>query len=371
MSGYDVVVIGGGVVGAACARATALRRLAVAVFEPGPEPGAASPASAGMLAAQIESSGDHSVSLGVRARDLYHPLAPALRETTGIDIHLWQAGIASLAFDEPAEHRLRDTVAAQRQAGLRCDWLEPDEVRERWPGTPPPPACRGALFAPEDGALDPHALARACLADARRLGATLLVEPVRSVTVVDGKVTGVVTPQGVTAAGHVVVAAGAWSNAIGALPRPPAVEPVRGQMAATPWPAEMPAAILYDEHCYVLARGQEALLGSTLEHAGFDCRVTNEGLAQIFRSAIRLFPALVRQPVLRTWAGLRPVTPDGLPIVGPDPLVAGLWYATGHGRNGVLLAALTGEIVGDLVSTGETGVDITAWQPARPGALEA
>src|SRR5213079_309295 len=97
----------------------------------------------------------------------------------------------------------------------------------------------------------PQALARACLADARRLGATLLTEPVQSVTVADGRATGVVSPQGSTAAG-LVVAAGAWSRAIGALPSPPAVEPVRGQMAATAWPAEMPAAILYNEHCYVL-----------------------------------------------------------------------------------------------------------------------
>jgi len=368
MQAYDVVVIGGGVVGAACARAASLRRLSVAVFEPGPEPGAASPASAGMLAAQIEPGPDDSFSLAVRARDLYQPLAPTLRETTGIDIHLWQAGIASLSFDEAGDDRLKAAVAAQRQAGLRCDWLGADEVRERWPGAAAD--CRGALFAPEDGALDPHALARACLADARRLGATLVTEQVRGVTIVDGTATGVVTPQGGTAAGHVVVAAGAWSKTIGALPRPPAVEPVRGQMAATPWPPQLPAAILYNEHCYVLARGGEALLGSTMERAGFDCRVTNEGLAQIFRGTVRLVPALLSQPVSRMWAGLRPLTPDGRPIVGADPTVERLWYATGHGRNGVLLAALTGEVVGDLLATGETAVDLTPWSPAREGALE-
>ena len=94
-------------------------------------------------------------------------------------------------------------------------------------------------------------------------------------------------------------------------------------------------------------------------------------LAQIFRGAIRLFPALLRQPVLRTWAGLRPLTADGRPIVGAHPEVERLWYATGHGRNGVLLAALTGEIVGDLLSAGETAVDVAAWRPDRPGALAA
>ena len=142
--------------GAACARAVALRGLEVAIFEPGPDPAAASPASAGMLAAQIDPGDETLVALSVRARDLYEPLAPALLETTGIDIGFWRAGIAAVAFDDPTADRLKDEVARQRQAGLRCDWLEPDEMRERWPGAAPD--CRGALFAPEDGALDPEAL---------------------------------------------------------------------------------------------------------------------------------------------------------------------------------------------------------------------
>jgi glycine oxidase len=365
----DVAVIGGGVVGAACARAAALRGLAVAVFEPGPDPAAASPASAGMLAAQVERTDPDSFSLAVRGRDLYEPLAPLLREATGIDIGFWRPGIASLAFDAVVEDRLKNEVAAQRQAGLRCDWLEPEDVQERWPGAAA--ECRGALFASEDGALDPQGLTRACLADARRLGATLIPEKVEGVTVTAGKATGVTTAQGTTSAGHVVLAAGAWSPTIGGLPRPLRVEPVRGQIAATAWPPATPAAILYDGERYVLARGAEALLGSTMERAGFDCHVTNEGLAQIFRGAIRLLPPLMQAPVLRTWAGLRPLTPDGRPVVGRDPEVERLWYATGHGRNGVLLAALTGEVIGDLVSTGDTSVDFTGWQPDRLRAGEA
>src|SRR5437763_637800 len=194
VSGADVAVIGGGAIGAACARAAALRGLAVAIFEPGPDPAAASPASAGMLAPQIEPPDDALVALSVRGRDLYEPLAPALRETTGIDIGFWRSGIAAVAFDEPGAVRLKEEVARQRQAGLRCDWLEADEVRERWPGAAP--ECQGALFAPEDGALDPQALTRACLSDARRLGAALHAEPVESIQVAQGRVTGVVTAAG-------------------------------------------------------------------------------------------------------------------------------------------------------------------------------
>jgi glycine oxidase len=356
MTAVDVAVIGGGAVGAACARAAALRGLEVAIFEPGPEPAAASPASAGMLAAQIEPSDDVLLALSVRARDLYEPLAPVLLETTGIDIGFWRAGIAAVAFDDEAADRRKADVANQRQAGLRCDWLEGDEVRERWPGAAPD--CLGALFASEDGAVDPQGLTRACLADARRLGATLRAERVTAIQTANGRATAVVTAGGTTAAEHVVVAAGVWSPQIPGLPRPLPVEPVRGQLAATGWPADTPAAILYHDHGYVLARGTDAVLGSTMERAGFDCRVTNEGLAQIFRGAVRLLPALLTQAVRRTWAGLRPVTADGRPIVGPDPEVAGLWYAAGHGRNGILLAALTGEIIADLITKGETDVDI-------------
>src|SRR5437870_12001579 len=190
MDVVDVAIVGGGAVGAACARSAAARGLHVAIFEPGPDPAAASPASAGMLAAQIEPTDDALVGLSVRARDLYEPLAPVLRETTGIDIGFWRAGIAAVAFDDAAADRLKEDVARQRQAGLRCDWLEADDVRERWPGAAP--ECHGALFAPEDGALDPQALTRACLADARRLGAALRPEPVESIQVAQGRVTAVV-----------------------------------------------------------------------------------------------------------------------------------------------------------------------------------
>jgi len=362
MRAVDVAVIGGGVIGAACARAAALRGLAVGIFEPGPDPAAASPASAGMLAAQIEPLDNGLVALAVRSRDQYQRLAAELGDTTGIDIGFWAGGIAAIALDDKEADQLKDAVARQRQAGLRCDWLAAADVHERWPGAAPD--CHGALFAPEDGTVDPQALTRACLADARRLGAALIAERVEEVRREGGRATGVVTATGATAAEHVVVAAGAWSAEVRGLPRPLPVEPVRGQMAAVPWPGG-PPAILYHDHCYVLARGGAALLGSTMERAGFDSRVTNEGLAQIFRGAVRLLPGLETQPVMRMWAGLRPGTPDGRPILGPDPDVQRLWYATGHGRNGVLLASLTGEITGDLLARGETDVDIAALEIGR------
>jgi len=371
VSSCEVIVVGGGAIGAACARAAALRGLQVALCEPGPDRAAASPASAGMLASQIEPADDSIRGLGVRGRDLYESLAPALRETTGVDIGFWRAGIASVAFDDATADQLRDAVAQQRQAGLRCDWLEVEDVTERFPGAAP--GCRGALYAPEDGAVDPAALTRALLADAQRVGVTVVPKRVLRVATAEGhgRVTGVTLTDGTISAEHVVIAAGAWSPGIGGLPRPLPVEPVRGQMAAAPWPSGTPPAILYADHGYVLARGAEPLMGSTMEHAGFDGRVTDAGIAQIVSGAARLLPALATTRPTRTWAGLRPVTPDGRPIVGADPETRGLWFATGHGRNGILLAALTGEIIADLLAKGTTDVEIAALTIARfqPSAI--
>ena len=366
MTSCDVAVIGGGVIGAACARAAALRGLSVALFEPGASQttGAASPASAGMLAAQIEPGDDAwLLDLCVRGRELYAPLAAALQGTTGLIISCWLPGIASVAFDDATAQRLRTAVAQERRAGLDCEWLDAGEVRRRWPGAAP--ECHGALFAPRDGAVDPAALTRALLADAQRLGATVVAQRVRRVTVAGATCTGVATDTATTTARHVVVAAGAWSPLVAGLPHHLPVEPVRGQLVMVPWPAGTPAAILYAEHGYILARGGYAILGSTMERVGFDATATAAGQADIIDRTKRLLPAIAGVPVTRTWAGLRPMSPDGRPIVGPDPDLAGLWYATGHGRNGVLLAALTGDIIGELLTTGATAIDIAPMQPRQ------
>jgi len=323
VSTADVAIIGGGVIGAVCARAAAERGLHTAVFEPGPDPAAASAASAGMLAAQIEPTDQLLLGLGVRSRDHYEPLAAALKDTTGIDIGFWRGGIASVALAEAEVDQLREYVALQRQAGLRCDWLEPGDVHERWPTAAP--ECVGALYAPEDGAVDPQALTRALLADARRLGAALVSEPVEEIRIADGRVTGVRAAGSTVAAERVVLAAGAWSPRLKGLPRDLPIEPVRGQMAMTPWPADTPPAILYHiRHGYVLARGGDAILGSTMEHAGFEGKVTNEGLAQIFRSAVRLLPALASLTVSRSWTAGRSSapTPTWLACITPPATAA-------------------------------------------------
>lgn len=360
---YDVVVVGAGPVGAACARELSLAGRRVLVLEAGGEQGQAWRAAAGMLAPQIEAGPDDPLlEFGLAAREHYQPLAEELRETTGIDIGLWQDGIAAVAADEAEAADLRATVAWQRQHGLLSDWLDADEVQARWPWLRP---TQGALWAAHEGALEPEKLVRALLADAGRLGAIVVHDRVTAVEHRGDRVAGVVGPRGRYAAADVVIAAGAWSGLLDGLPRPLSVSPVRGQLAALPWPEGSPRAIIYGRDCYVVARGDEAIAGSTMEYVGFRPEVTAQGIADVAAGLDALSQVLHAASVRRTWAGLRPMTPDGLPILGSEPRLSGLWYATGHGRHGILLAGLTGLLVRQLVTGEPLAEDLTPFAPDR------
>ena len=360
---YDVVVVGGGVVGAACARELARNGHRVAVLDPDGERGQAWRASAGMLAPQIEGrQGDLLFELGLAGRELYCDLADALRDATGVDVGLWRGGSAAVALQESEAGDLRSKVAWQRQQGHVCDWLDADEVRERYPWLGP---CVGALWAPLEGSLDPVRLVEALRADARGHSAVLIDDEAVAIDQRGDRVTGVTGRRSRYSAGAVVLAAGAWVRLIRGLPRPMAVEPVRGQMVALPWPDGVERAIVYHHDCYLLARGEEAIAGSTMEYVGYDASVTSPGVGRILTAAVALCPPLSRLAVSRSWAGLRPMTPDGLPILGPEPRLPGLWYAAGYGRHGVLLAAITAMLL-RLMMNGQTpSEDLTALRPER------
>lgn len=350
MASSDVVVIGGGVVGAACARALAHRALKVTVFDGGGHQGIATEVAGGMLAPLAEMKRDDPLlSLSVRARDLYTNLVPALEEATGIEIGLWTEGILQLAFSDDDANRLKSAIAWQRQLGFNSDWLDVEELTERCPGINP--EAVGAMHAPQDGVLRPTLLRQALLQDAKQHGATIHEgTKIEGVRIERNHVTGVHTNGEIVPAETVLLAAGCWTKLISGLPRPVAVEPIRGQMAVMAWPQDEPPAIVYAGAGYVMHRDGEAMAGSTMEHVGFDPNPTPNGLETIRNAMLRVYPALEGVTIKRHVAGLRPVSADGRPLIGPDPAVQGLWYATGHGRNGVLLAGLTGEILAQEVT---------------------
>jgi glycine oxidase len=358
----DVLVVGGGALGAATARALAIAGIRVMVIRPDPLPGEAWSAAAGILAAQIEAlPGEALLSLGVAGRAFYRREAPVLAESTGIDIGLVQVGILQIATRESDVQSFKAKVAWQRQQAEAADFLEPEDVREGWPWLEP---GFGAFWAPEDGVLLPDQLVAALLADAQRHGASVVTDRVTSLWCERDALQGVHGERSRYPAGQVVIAAGAWSGRIANLPRPLSVEPVRGQVLSWPWPAGRDGATVYGEHCYMLQRGNELLAGSTMEHAGFDASSTEEATALISKRLASLVPAIAATPPTARWAGLRPGTPDGVPIVGAEPRLKGLWYATGHGRNGILLAGITGELIAQGIA-GEDAPEVL--HSLRPG----
>jgi len=359
----DVVIVGAGVIGVTTALSLARAGRSVIALDRGEPCAEASRAAAGMLAPQIEAhGGDALLRLGLASRDAYARLAAAWA-ATGRDVGLRQDGITRIAFSDEEAASLHAQAHAQRAIGLNSSWLEPAELRRRHPHVGA--EARGALFAPGDGCVDIGAVCDALLDDARAAGVDFRRGEVVEVTTRHGRVNGVRTELDALTAGTVVLAAGAWSGAIVGAPRGAPVVPVRGQMAAVPWPEGVAQAVLFGSAGYVVPRGKEALLGSTMEYAGFVNETTEAGLAHIRRQATAILPMLDDVPFTRTWSGLRPMSPDGLPILGPDPDLGGLIFATGHGRNGILLAPLTGTIIRDLVVRGQTDWDLAPYSITR------
>jgi glycine oxidase len=359
----DVVIIGGGAVGAACAREMAQAGRSVLVLEPADRAGEAWRTSAGLLSPQIGAQEDDPLfELGIAGREYYRDLAAPIRDETGIDISFYDGGILRIARGEVDEIRLKETVAWQRQHGHRVDWLDPGEVRSDWPWVG---EIDGALWAPADGSVNPIRLVEALRASATRSGARFVADSARGLVIDGNELTAVRGTAATYPAGAAVLAAGAWSGRLEGLPRPVSVEPVRGQIVVKRWPDRFPPAIVYGSDGYVLERDGEAICGATVEYAGFAAEVTAAGVAAVERAATSLVPELGELPIARSWAGLRPGTPDGLPIVGAEPSVPNLWYATGHGRNGILLAGITAVILGHRMADEATFEGVEALRPER------
>src|SRR5215212_2378487 len=345
----DVVVVGGGVIGLTIARALALRGVRdVCLVERGSLGTEASFAAAGMLLPQVEADAeDEFFNLACQSRDLYPAFAAALRDETGIDVELDTTGTLYLAFTEHDQEEIEKRYEWQTRAGLAVERLSSAETRELEPCISE--STLGALRFPNDIQVENRRLLSALANSVKKLGVTIATQTSVYTLILDGnRVRGVETSRGPVGCSTAVIAAGSWSSFIKTSPQSPIpkIEPVRGQMVCLEAKPQLTRHVIYSPRGYIVPRQDGRLLaGSTSEHAGFAKCVTAGGISSILRNAIEISPAISDLPVIDTWAGLRPRAADGLPVLGPCGEIDGLFCATGHYRNGILLAPLTGELI--------------------------
>lgn len=355
-----MIVVGGGIAG--CTVALALRRHGCPVtLIQAPDPtGAATPASAGMVAPLYESDpSDPTFRVGVESGRRYPEYVAGLNALTGGDLELAGGGmlVASLS-DSEHESALR-AAHAHRADGLEAEVLDAADAARLEPAIAPD--VGSFLWLPDAARLDSRALATALMAAIEAAGVHRLFAHAVGLAVAGGRAGGVRLADGASVDGSgVVVAAGCWSGELGDPSRRLPVRPVRGQMLRLE-SGQLPLGPILADHSgrYLVPRVGGALAGSTMDESGFEAEVTDAGCASIRDAVRRLCPAAGDARAVESWAGLRPVSDDGAPIVGPDPDVEGVYYATGYGRSGILLAPLLAEIVADLALGREPDV---AWK---------
>lgn len=369
MTAPDVLVVGSGVIGCAVARHLAREGARVTVVErdrPGAE---ASWAAAGMLAPLAEANGpDPFLDLLLRGREAFPACAAALREETGIDVGYSDAGTLVLALTDEDECEMEHRLAWQKAAGLPVERLSACEARALEPGISP--ATRWALRFPGDHQVENRELARALWTAAARAGAEFRCGTGVAGVLRDGsRVAGVRLQTGEQlAAASVVVAVGCWAGRLEGLPRPLPVLPVHGQLVAVEVIPQRFRHSIDSARGYLVPRADGRLIaGATVERGVWRKAVTPAGVCSVLAAAMEMAPWIADLPIAATWSGLRPGTPDDLPILGPDPEVPDLFYATGHFRNGILLAPLTGELIGEMVLGRDPGADLAPFGIGRFG----
>jgi glycine oxidase len=355
----DVVVVGGGIIGLAVAWRLCQRGISVELLERDGTGEGTSRVAAGMLApvAEVEfgEAGRRVLDLGLRSAQMWPSFAAELQQASGIELALLRTGTLLVARDEDEARELERQLAFRRSLGLRVARLRASEAREREPALAP--TVRLALEVPDDHAIDPRpvlaALRRACLEGGVRVREHTALARVEA----DGageRVAGVTLSNGERLeTSQLVLAAGPWSAGLAGLPeraRVP-VRPVRGQILrlrdpAGPGPGLL-ARVVRFEGGYLLPRGDgDYILGATVEERGFALSATVGGIYELLRDARELVPGVSELNIEELSVGLRPGTPDNAPLIGPGAL-AGLTWATGHYRSGILLAPLTAELLAD------------------------
>jgi glycine oxidase len=369
MNTCDVVVVGGGIIGTSIAHELSRRKLSVAVLERQEFLQEASWAAAGMLSPAPDCpAAIPLVPLGRASLALYPQYVGAIEEASSLRTGFRAGGAIEALCHGDAERELSTLVALHHGLGLACEALPLEEALEMEPALGRD--VRAAALLPDECTVNTRRLTAALLAAAENTGVKLLAGVEAIGLIREGnRCTGVRTSIGKTySASHVVFAAGCWSSRIPEIAHVAPTMPVRGQMAALVHAGGPIRHVLRSERAYIVPRDfgspQMLVVGSTLEHVGYEKGVTSGGMEKIFSGVNELAPELARAEITETWSGLRPGTPDQLPILGPADL-EGLLLATGHYRNGILLAPVTAQLMVEWITEGRTSAGWDEFSPRR------
>jgi glycine oxidase len=367
---YDVAIVGGGIIGASIAWELTADKLRVVVLdrqEPGRE---ASWAAAGMLSPAPDSPRDLPlVPFAKESLKLYPKFVQAIEEFSGKSAAYACDGALEVFLSPEAEAESRTQLRELSELGIAAE-LVFAEAAQRMEGSISD-AARAALWLPEEGTVEPRLLMDALLTAARNRGVEIRANCGAAGLLQDAdRATGVLADGEKIAAGHVVLAAGSYSGAIASsesLRRMVPTRPVRGQMVALRPATAAPrlGCVVRSECGYLVPRRDGRIVaGSTSEEAGFEKCVSVAGIRKILDATIEMCPSLAGAQIVETWAGLRPGTPDDLPILGPAD-ASGLWLATGHYRNGILLAPATAKVVRDWITGAQPAFKVNPFSPRR------
>lgn len=366
-AGSGVVVVGGGVMGCAAAFELARLGIAVTVLErsvPGAE---ASSAAAGILGAQVESHHPGpATELALLGRKRYRELVPELERISGIAVGYRRSGVLKVAYGERELSGIERDLRWQKKQRLGVARLSAAALAKREPALSR--SLAGAMWFEDDATLDPPQLLAALRVSAEKSGARFRSGAfVKRVAIDGGRAVGVELDDGeLVRGGHVVLAAGSWTSLVspesGEAPR---VVPARGQIVELKTSVPLLSAVVFGPDCYLVPRADGRLLiGSTLEFVGFQRGVTAGAVAKLLAAALRLVPALEGADMSRSWSSFRPYTSDELPLLGPSA-IGGLISMSGHYRNGILLAPISGQIVAACVTGQKPPIDLTPFLPSR------
>jgi glycine oxidase len=366
MKTFDAAIAGGGLIGCAISLELSRAGLRVALFDardPGKE---ASWASAGILSPAPENSYMIAmVPLGRASMAMYPDFVASVEELSGLPTGYRAKGTLEALFSRHAKQELNTIIAVHHGLGLKAEAISAEEARELEPAIGE--EVEAAVLRPDEASVDNRLLTAALLEAAKRSGAQIVSgSPIKSIAREGSQCRGFILANGEQiAARHAIVAAGSFSSQIAGVEEFAPVRPAKGQMVSLRNEAVEIERVLWSERIYLVPRNDGRILaGATVEHVGFDKTVTAAGIHSNLDAAIELVPALAAARVEETWAGLRPDTPDHLPIIGPAD-IEGLLIATGHFRSGVLLTPITAKLIGDYVAGMTPTLDCDRFSPMR------